>query len=176
MPSELDQFIASFLESAPEKRAFDRVAIEEEIRHWFFGVYFNHWVEVGNGERDEGPEFVLQYWGTPMYVTGDDPELALWLKTDEEVVKFLSIQHQVLQESGYSHTHVPDQKVRAYNNLGGAIEVIWSRRGADETEIQRYVVHFEVAKLSGTWKVTGAHTRSTNIEKDGGTIDGAWSL
>ena len=31
--------------------SFDRAAIEEEVRHWFFEVYFSHWVEVGAGRR-----------------------------------------------------------------------------------------------------------------------------
>ncbi|WOE74677.1 DUF6841 family protein [Alterisphingorhabdus coralli] len=154
---------------------FDDAAICKELEHWFFEVYFNHWVEVGAGKRKDGPEFILEYWGTPMFVTNDQPALALWLLDGEDVIQFLAVQHEMLKAGGYSHTHVPDRKVRAYNNTGGAIEVIWSRRAPDESEIQRFVVHFECAKFDGKWKVVGVHSRATDAALDGDTIDGAWS-
>ncbi len=174
MSLDLDA-VAAQLKSAP-KETFNRKEVEAEINHWFFDVYLRHWVAVGKGERDEGPEFILQYWGTPMYATNDKPEFALWLNTDEQVVKFLTMQHQLLQEAGYSHTEVPDKSVRAYNSSGGAIEVIWSRRSSDNTEIQRFVVHFEVVKFGDTWKVVGVQSRGSDASKDGNTLEGAWAL
>jgi flavin reductase (DIM6/NTAB) family NADH-FMN oxidoreductase RutF len=39
---------------------------------------------------------------------------------------------------------VPDRKVTVYNINGAAIDVIWSRRRADETEIERVVIYFEL--------------------------------
>jgi len=155
--------------------SFDTAAVAEEIRHWFFDVYFNHWVEVGNGTRDEGPEFVLAYWGTPMYVTVDDPLIAAWLLTDEDVVGFLVMQHTLLKEAGYSHTNVPDQKISVYNANGGAIEVIWSRRAADDTEIQRYAVRFDVARMDGVWKVVGTQARATDVATDQDSVERAWA-
>lgn len=149
--------------------------IKAEIDHWFFDVYFNHWVEVGNGKRDEGPEFVLQYWGTPMYATVDDPDLSMWMLKDQDVVDFLVMQQTLLKEAGYTHTHVPDKKITVYNRNGGAIEVIWSRRAADETEIQRYVVHFEVIRIDGVWKVVGVQSRNTDIADDKDSITQAWA-
>ena len=41
---------------------------------------------------------------------------------------------------------MPDQKVTVYHDNGAAIEVIWSRRRGDGTEIERLAVHFEVAR------------------------------
>lgn len=174
MSSDLVAAIATALSA--EKLEFDKGAVVAELEAWFFEDYFNRWVDVAAGRRDEGPEFVLNYWGTPMYVTADQPAMGLWLLTGEEILKFLGIQHQILMANGYTHTHVPDRKVRAYNPLGGAIEVIWSRRAEDETEIQRFVVHFECAKINGVWKVVGLHNRTTDAAKDGDSIDKAWAL
>ena len=148
--------------------------IKTEIHDWFFETYFNHWVEVGAGKRDEGPEFILQYWGTPMYATVDNPPMAIWMLKGEEIVQFLVMQHKALMEAGYTHTHVPDKKVFVYNENGAAIEVIWSRRAADETEIQRFVVHFEVIKYEGIWKVVGCQVRNTSVGKDKDSISHAW--
>jgi len=155
--------------------SLDRAAIEEEVRHWFFDIYFNHWVDVGAGRRDEGPEFVLQYWGTPMFVTNDDPAIAMWTTEGQQIVDFLVMQQEILMAAGYDHTEVPDKKIFVYNANGAAIEVIWSRQAADNTEIQRLVVHFEVARMDGVWKVVGIQSRMTDKALDRNTIDGAWS-
>lgn len=152
----------------------DYAKIKTEVTEWFFDTYFNHWVEVAAGKRKEGPEFVLNYWGTPMYATVDNPPMAIWMLKGEEIVQFLVMQQTALREAGYTHTHVPDKKVFIYNSNGAAIEVIWSRRAADKTEIQRYVVHFECIKYEGVWKVVGCQVRNTSVEKDQDTIDKAW--
>jgi len=154
--------------------AFDRAAIEEEVRHWFFDVYFNHWVEVGAGIRKEGHEFVLQYWGTPMYVTATEPVIAGWLLEPQQIVDFLAMQHEALKAGGYDHTEVPEQKIFVYNQNGAAIEVIWSRQAADNSEIQRMVVHFEVVRVDGVWKVAGIQSRKSDKALDKDSIDAAW--
>lgn len=154
--------------------SFDRIGLEEEVRHWFFDVYFNHWVDVGAGRRDEGPEFVLQYWGTPMFMTHNDPEIAMWATTGEDIVNYLVMQHETLVAAGYDHTVIPDQKIFVYNQNGASIEVIWSRQATDNTEIQRIVVHFEVARIEGIWKVVGIQSRMTDKAKDNDSIDEAW--
>ncbi len=155
--------------------SIDRAKIHEEVRHWFFDIYLHHWVEVGSGVRKEGPEFVLQYWGTPMYATASEPEISMWMRTDQDVVDFLVMQHEILKANGYDHTEVPDQKIFVYNQNGAAIEVIWSRQAADNTEIQRMVVHFEIARIDGVWKVVGVQSRKTDKAIDKDTIDGAWA-
>lgn len=153
----------------------DRAAVEEEVRHWFFDVYFNHWVDVGAGRRDEGHEFILQYWGTPMFATVDTPEIATWMLEGEQIVGFLAMQHEMLKAGGYDHTEVPDQRIFVYNKNGAAIEVIWSRQAKDDTELQRFVVHFECVRFdNATWKVCGMHVRQSEKDKDQGSIDKAW--
>ena len=154
--------------------SFDAAEVKSELDSWFFDTYLGHWVDVASGERKEGPEFILQYWGTPMYVTVDDPDMAVWLTSDQEVIDFLVLQHELLREAGYTHTEVPDRRIRVYNRNGGAIEVIWSRRAADETEIQRYAVRFDVARMGDSWKVVGTQARKTCAERDEGSVDKAW--
>jgi hypothetical protein len=155
--------------------AFDIETTREEIRHWFFDVYFNHWVDVGAGRRKDPPEFILDYWGTPLYANVDEPDITVWMLTGEEIVGFLQMQHETLKANGYDHTEVPDQKVIVYNRNGGAIEVIWSRQAADNTEIQRFVVHFEVVRFDGVWKVVGMQVRQSDVAKDQGSIHKAWT-
>lgn len=119
----------------------DRLAdIRAEVVAWFFQDYLPRWVAAGSGASGEGPEFILNYWGTPMHVTA--LEQSYWFLEDAGVLQFLDMNHTPLKEAGYSHTVVLDKRVFVYNSVGAAIEVIWSRRRADESEIQRWAVHF----------------------------------
>ena len=152
----------------------NRAAVEEEVRHWFFDVYFNHWVDVAAGRRDEGYEFILQYWGAPMFASVDEPAIAAWMMEGEQIVRFLAMQHELLKAGGYDHTEVPEQRIFVYNKTGAAIEVIWSRQAKDDTELQRFVVHFECVKFGDTWKVCGMQVRQSDRAKDEGSIDKAW--
>lgn len=141
----------------------------KDLESWFFEKYIPHWVAVGSGETDEGPEFILEYWGTPMFVCVP-PTLRAWLTTDAEVIEFLKYNHQPLQQEGYSHTVIPDRSLKMYSEHGGAIEVIWSRRRADESEIERIAVHWEIARLEDKWKVLGVQAKFTSED----TLDKAW--
>ena len=98
------------------------------------------------------------------------PTLRAWLTEDEQVIEFLKYNQEPLQKEGYSHTVIPDRSVRMYNEHGGAIEVIWSRRRADESEIEKVVVHWEIARLEERWKVLGIQAKFTS--KD--TLAEAW--
>lgn len=49
-----------------------------------------------------------------------------------------------------------------YSSHSAGIEVIWSRRSADDTEIERLGVHFEVRRdASGTWRITALAAHPT---------------
>ena len=145
----------------------------QELESWFFETYIPHWVAVGSGQSEDGPEFILDYWGTPMFVCAP-PSLRAWLTTDEQVIEFLKYNHLPLQQEGYSHTVIPDRSVTMYSEFGGAIEVIWSRRRADESEIERIAVHWEIGRLGddqdAKWKVLGIQAKFTT--KD--TLAEAW--
>lgn len=137
-----------------------------EVTAWFFEDYLPRWVAAAQGA--EGPEFIHQYWGTPMHVTG--LEQSFWCLDDEAVLGFLELNYAPLRESGYSHTVVPDRRVFVYSSVGAAIEVIWSRRSADDVEIQRWATHFEVAKSEDGWRVVGIQATAT--DKD--DLDEVW--
>ncbi|WP_067834412.1 hypothetical protein [Nocardia lijiangensis] len=134
-------------------------ATRAEVTSWFFEDYLPRWVGVASGTSSEGPEFILEYWGTPMHVTASDQ--SFWCLDHASVLAFLQLNLAPLRESGYSHTVVPDRRVTVYNALGAAIEVIWSRRRADESEIQRWAVHFQVAKSIAGWRVIAVQALDT---------------
>lgn len=49
----------------------DRIAATgAEVTAWFFEDYLPRWAAVGAGTSPEGPEFIHDYWGTPMHITG----------------------------------------------------------------------------------------------------------
>ncbi|MGQ4390195.1 DUF6841 family protein [Streptomyces sp. SAS_270] len=138
-------------------------ATRAEVSEWFFGDYLPRWVAVAAGTSDEGPEFVLDYWGTPLHVTA--LEQSFWCLDDASVLAFLEMNQAPLREAGYSHTVVPDRRVFVYNTVGAAIEVIWSRRRADESEIERWAVQFSVAKSDKGWRVVGIHAAATDKDR-----------
>ncbi|MHA5053935.1 DUF6841 family protein [Streptomyces sp. SD15] len=138
-------------------------ATRAEVTHWFFEDYLPRWVAVAAGTSDEGHEFVLDFWGTPLHVTALDQ--SFWCLDDASVLAFLEMNYAPLREAGYSHTAVPDRRVSVYNTVGATIEVIWSRRRADESEIERWAVHFSVAKSDKGWRVVGIHTVATDKDR-----------
>ena len=145
-----------------------RRATRAEVTSWFFEDYLPRWVAVASGASDEGPEFIHEYWGTPMHVTGLGH--SFWCLEDADVLAFLDLNFAPLRAAGYTHTVVPDQRVFVYSAVGAAIEVIWSRRAADESELQRWATHFEVARSDHGWRVVGLHGVATAAE----TLDSVW--
>lgn len=138
----------------------DLAQTRADVIAWFFDEYLPRWVAAVSGQSGEGPEFILDYWGTPMHVTGLGQ--SFWCLTDENILTFLEMNHAPLKAAGYSHTAVPDKRVFVYSAVGAAIEVMWSRRRADETEIQRVAVHFEVARDAKGWRVVGMQALATD--------------
>jgi hypothetical protein len=65
---------------------------------------------------------------------------------------------------------VPDHKVSVYHDNGAAMEVIWSRRRADGTEIERLAAHFELGRTQAGWRIVGIQTLSTTAD----TLSAAW--
>jgi hypothetical protein len=143
-------------------------AARREVTSWFFEDYLPKWVAVAAGTSPAGLEFILGYWDTPLHLTGQDQ--AFWCLDDASVVHLLDLSQTPLRESGYSHTTVLDRRVFAYNSVGAAIEVIFSRRRADETEVQRGAVHFEVAKSTRGWRVVGIQSAATSVDN----LDDVW--
>ena len=137
-------------------------ATRAEVTAWFFEDYLPRWVAAGAGTSAEGPEFILNYWSTPMHVTGLDQ--SFWCLDDASLLGLLELNYAPLRESGYSRTVVPDRRIFVYSEVGAAIEVILSRRRADESEIQRAATHFEVAKSEQRWRVVGIQSAATSAD------------
>jgi len=143
-------------------------AARTQVTEWFFESYLPRWAAVASGESSDGPEFIHDFWGTPMHVTA--LEQSFWCLDDASVLRFLELNHAPLREAGYSHTVVPDRRILVYNTVGAAVEVIWSRRRADESEIQRWGVHFSVARSDRGWRVVGIHS----VETDKDSLNDVW--
>jgi hypothetical protein len=133
----------------------------EEVTSWFFEDYFRGWVAVGNGTSDDGPEFILRFWGCPLHVS--TTQVNLWVTEPQGVLDLLEINQKPLRDAGYTHTVIADSRVTVFHVNGAAIDAIWSRRSADNTEIQRVAVHFEIARYEVGWRVVGIQTTDTTM-------------
>jgi hypothetical protein len=142
--------------------------VRDEVTRWFFDDYLPLWVGVGSGAIAWGPEFILDYWGVPLHHC--TPDGGQWLLDAAGVVGLLGRNHRRLRAQGYSYTAVPDREVTVYHHAGAAIEVIWSRCRADDSEIERLAVHFEVARGSAGWRVVGIQTAPTRAN----ALNAAW--
>jgi hypothetical protein len=76
------------------------------------------------------------------------------------VLAFLEANQAPLRSAGYDHTVLPDSQINVYNSVGAAVEVIWSRRRADDTEIQRGATHFEWPGPNGNGGWWGCRART----------------
>jgi hypothetical protein len=143
-------------------------SVLEEVTDWFFSDYLTTWVGVGAGTISRGPEFILDYWSVPLhYNDGDEPG---WRLDATGVTAELQQMQQRLRRHGYTHTEVPDRRVHVYHENGAAIEVIWSRCGADDHEIERLAAHFEIARGPRGWRVVGVQATPTTAS----SLKDAW--
>lgn len=130
----------------------------QEIAHWFFGVYLPTWVNLGAKGGDE--DVILEFWGFPLHAASVN--MTRCLMTGGDVIGLLRANQVPLQASNYTHTRVLDRRVVGFNENAGAIDVIWSRRRADESEIERRAVHFEIHRTSAGWRVVAIASTLTD--------------
>ena len=140
----------------------------DEAAKWFFDDYLPTWVAAGAAKGTAGEDFILRYWGVPLYTDGLGQNQ--WQMNAKGVLDFLALNHGPLKAQGYNHTVVPDRKVTAYSENGVGIDVIWSRRRPDESEIQRLAVHFGLAKTPAGWRVITIDASPTTEDK----LDAVW--
>src|SRR5215469_7352704 len=136
----------------------DGDSVAAEVGHWFFAEYLSTWAAAGAGAS--GPGEVLAYWGVPMHAAST--HLNQWLMTPEAVLGLLEANHAPLRAAGYTHTEVIDRSLTVYNENAAVIDVIWSRRRADDTEIQRLASHFEVHRTADGWRVIALASAPTS--------------
>jgi glyoxylase-like metal-dependent hydrolase (beta-lactamase superfamily II) len=133
--------------------------VDDEVAHWFFDDYLATWIGVGAGTIARGPDFILDYWSVPL--NWSDDEGSRWFLDGPAVVALLDALQTRLRAEGYGDTTVPDFRVKAYHNNGAAIEVIWSRRRTDGSEIERLAVHFEIARGPEGWRIISIQAKPT---------------
>ena len=138
------------------------LSVRDEVAHWFFDDYLPTWVGIGAGTIARGPEFILDYWSTPLHWA--DNQGSRWLADAQTVTAVLHKLQTRLQNEGYAYTAVPDQSVSIYHDNGGAVEVIWSRRRTDGTEIERLAAHFEVARGPAGWRIISIQVAPTTSD------------
>jgi hypothetical protein len=133
----------------------------EQVTSWFRDDYVPRWVSVGNGTSEEGPEFILRFWGCPLHVS--TPQINMWVTEPQGVIDLLEMNQKPLRDAGYTHTVIADSRVTVFHSNGAAIDAIWSRCATGDTEIQRVAVHFELAKSDNGWRVFGIQTCDTTM-------------
>ncbi|MFJ4467757.1 hypothetical protein ACIP2X_09830 [Streptomyces sp. NPDC089424] len=155
------------MDSASPRDELARAA--REARGWFFDAYFPAWVAAARDAATD-PRSVLDYWRPPLHVSSDDLDPARaryhWCPDPESVLSYLAARQAPLKAVGYTHTEVPDCRVTAYSSRAVGIDAIWSRRAADEREIERVAVHFEVRRDdSGSWHMIAIAGHPTEAER-----------
>jgi hypothetical protein len=140
-----------------------------EITSWFFGDYLPRYITAVETTTD--PSFIAGYWAAPLWIGTDDGPVTL-AATPADVTASFKITFDRLQAAGYTHTTVLDRRVVVFNKNGGAIDVIWSRRRADESEIERLAVHFVIARRADGLRAVAIETTFTGS----GMLDGVWPI
>ncbi|MEJ2800797.1 hypothetical protein WAE61_02860 [Comamonadaceae bacterium PP-2] len=138
-----------------------------EMSAWFFETYLPMWIKLGADVRS-GVDEILGFWGTPLHAASVN--MTKCLMTGDEVIGLLRANQDPLQAENYTHTVVLDRQVKGYNQNAGSIDVIWSRRRADETEIERRAVHFEIHRTAQGWRVVAI----ASLLSDGVSLDEIW--
>ena len=120
------------------------------------------------------PEFILGDWSVPLYEY--HPDGGQWALDADGVVGLLNKTHTRMKANGYAYTDVVDRAVRAYHRNGAATEVIWSRRRADGSEIERLGSAFRGDthghQLADRRHSTPTHTRRPAVRRMGGCNGG----
>ncbi|MDN8617429.1 DUF6841 family protein [Variovorax ginsengisoli] len=132
------------------------------MNDWFFNIYLPKWVAMGADPSSGGPDGILDYWGVPLHAASVN--MTKCLMTGQAVIGLLHANQDPLQAANYTHTVVLDRHVKGYNSNAGSIDVIWSRRRADESEIERRAVHFEIHRTTEGWRVIAIASTLTERE------------
>jgi len=122
----------------------------DDVSHWFLEEYVPQWVDSG-ASAESDPKDILNYWRTPFYAASVN--MTRCLLSDGEVIGLLEANQRPLKAGGYSHTKILDLKIAVHNAYAVGIDVIWSRRRADEVELERRAVHFTIHRGQEGWRI-----------------------
>jgi hypothetical protein len=137
-------------------------SVLDEVAHWFLDDYLPTFVGAVAGTIAREPDFILDYWAAPLHWSDDQG--SRWSMDAPAVVGLLQQMQNRLRAEGYAYTALPDHQVKVYHHNGAAIEVLWSRRRGDGTEIERVAAHFEVARGASGWRVVGIQALPTSSD------------
>jgi glyoxylase-like metal-dependent hydrolase (beta-lactamase superfamily II) len=143
-------------------------SLHDEVAHWFLDDYLPTWVGVAAGTIARAPEWILDYWATPLHWSDDQG--SRWFADAPTVVALLQQLQNRLRGENYAYTSLPDHEVTVYHRNGAAVEVIWSRRRGNGTEIERLAAHFEISRGPAGWRVIGIQAAPTTT----GSLKNAW--
>ncbi|MEK0246846.1 hypothetical protein QFI66_001650 [Raoultella sp. BAC10a-01-01] len=146
--------------------------VSEQVYEWFFNEYVPKWVKVSAEPSAEDNDFILQYWVPPLYVNALG--INKCLLSSDEVIFFWKKNSIPLKENEYTHTVIPSRKIVVYTENSAGIDAIWSRRRADESEIQRLAVHFGVTREhnDSNWAIFCIQAISTTEDK----LENTWTI
>ncbi|GAA1908383.1 hypothetical protein [Streptantibioticus ferralitis] len=140
-----------------------------EITNWFFEDYLQPWMTAVETSSD--PSFIADFWGAPLWIGLEDGPAAVF-NSPEEITGWFKDSFDRLQSADYTHTAVLDRRVMIFHRHGGAIDVIWSRRRGDDSEIERLAVHFIIARRTDGLRIVSIE--GTNTDAD--TLDEVWPI
>ncbi|MDT0467094.1 MULTISPECIES: DUF6841 family protein [Streptomyces] len=140
-----------------------------EITDWFFGNYLPRWVTAV--EETDDASFIGDYWTAPLWV-GDESGPVSLAPTAQDVTAWFQATFDRLKAAGYTRTVVVDNRVTIFNKHGGAIDAIWSRLRADESEIERIAVHFVIARRGEELRIVAIEATFT----DSDSLDEVWPI
>lgn len=140
-----------------------------EFRSWFEDRYMPAF--IGGVSTGDDPEFIVDFWGSPLWV-GNDLGPATLAETDQDVVRAFAAMTDRLHAAGYADSVVLDRRTVVFNADGAAIDSLWSRRRGDGSEIERVAVHFVVARRADGIRVVAFETHATDAD----TLDEVWPV
>ena len=111
-------------------------SVRDEVTHWFFDDYLTTWIGVGAGTIAARARVHPRLLGCATALERRPGQPVVPGRAGRGGAACEQLQTR-LRDDGYAHTAVPDHRVTVYHDNGAAIEVIWSRRRADGTEIER---------------------------------------
>lgn len=144
-----------------------RDAAGAEMLRWFFDELLPRWDAAAAGTGDTST--LADLCAVPMVVATCDGVVRA--RDHAEVRGLLEMHIASLRTAGNDHVLAPDCRVTAYSPVAGALDVIWSHRAADRSEILRLAVRYEIACLEGAWRVTTTHI----VPTDETSLDRIWT-